>query len=180
MAFTSQRGRPRTSRPQIDPGTPELRLKHALGLTTEPIDACLEKQIITPEHHRSALHLRWLYTVRYGAPTLTTRYADTSDNAAIRHDDPEWRASREKEYFQAVTVLKTYGYYESVMRVAIYNETPIFLHAYMFKKHLPSAHFAARLRAIQTELVEGLALLSHHWQRQRKSTDALPPQPISN
>lgn len=38
MAFTTQRGRPRKPVLQHDLGTPELRLKNALGVTAEPID----------------------------------------------------------------------------------------------------------------------------------------------
>ena len=85
MAFSTRRGRP--PRPRLDDndnGTPELQFKRALGVTREPIDLCLERNLITPDHHWCSLHLRWLYTLRYGAPAITTRYAD-KDAQCLAH-----------------------------------------------------------------------------------------------
>ena len=165
MAFTTQRGRPRSTAPVTDAGTPELRLKHALGLTAEPIDLCLEKKLIAPEHHWSGLHLRWLYTLRYGAPNLTTRYADREAPSAAATEDPAWRAMREREYHAATELLTSNARYECVMRLAVFNELPAFLSVTLRERAWNDEAIAERLMRQHHQLREGLGLLAHHWRR---------------
>ena len=110
MAFTTRRGRPARAKADLrDTGTPELQFKRALGLTSEPIDQCLERGIITTDHHWCGLHLRWLYTLRYGAPVITTRYADSALMSVPSQETPEWRIEREREYQDAVRILQQAG-----------------------------------------------------------------------
>ncbi len=165
MAFSTLRGRPKQPTPSTDPGTPELRLKHALGLTAEPIDLCLEKQLITPDQHWCGLHLRWLYTLRYGAPSLTTRYADQDSPLAPPQEDITWRAMREREYHDAVNTLKFARYYECVMRLAVFNEHPAFLNQHLREKSWKNKALATELARLQSELQAGLQLLVTHWPR---------------
>ena len=166
MAFSTLRGRPRKPCNDNDPGTPELRLKHALRLTAEPIDLCLEKKLITPSQHWSGLHLRWLYTLRYGAPSLTIFYADSPSPArGALQEDPAWRALREKEYAEAVMLLKTQRRYECTLRLCVYNESPAFLDARLLRQAANQPALATRLLQAHAELREGLRLLAHHWQR---------------
>ncbi len=166
MAFSTQRGRPRKPALDNDPGTPELRLKHALRFTAEPIDLCLEKNLITTEQHWCGLHMRWLYTLRYGAPSLTTHYTDHAAPASPPpNDDPTWRAMREQEYHDAITLLKNHRRYECVMRLTVFNEHPAFLSPLMRERALHSPAVTNQLANAHTHLREGLQLLVTHWRR---------------
>ncbi|MFM9889754.1 MAG: hypothetical protein ACKVOE_03785 [Rickettsiales bacterium] len=170
MAFTTRRGRPAKSPETHDYGTPELRFKHAHGLTAEPIDVCLERDLISRAQHRSGLHLRWLYTLRYGAPSLTTRYADAScrDGPA---DDGQWRSLREREYHEASRLLKAHRCYEPVMRLAVFNETPSFLSVGLRARCWEDARIAAQINHAHQQLTQGLELLTTLW-RKEASTPA--------
>ena len=168
MAFSTQRGRPRKPLNDNDVGTPELRLKHALRLTAEPIDLCLEKRLITEQQHWCGLHLRWLYTLRYGAPKLTTIYVDPHEpGSAPLREDEDWRAMREREYGLATDLLKTQRRYECVMRLAVYNERPAFLDQTLYERALHEPPLAQELSRMHLRLRDGLELLVKHWQRPR-------------
>lgn len=170
MAFTTRRGRPRTLPPETDLGTPELRLKHALKITAEPIDICLEKQLITSAQHWCGLHLRWLYTVRYGAPALSTYYGDR-DTRPIPYaeDDPEWRQRREEEFAIAAQLLRRARRYDYVARIIIYNERPVFLSSAILNKAKRSPALSEQLQRRLLELRDGLDILRLHW-RPRSAT----------
>lgn len=164
MAFTTQRGRPRPALPPVDLGTPELRLKHSLRITVEPIDLCLEKELISQEQHWCGLHLRWLYTLRYGAPSLTTYYTDHEARSPIpQMDDPEWRSQRELEYHQAVRLLKEHKYYECIMRLTIFNERPAFLSHKLKIKSDKNHLLSSELERLTKNIRDGLDLLAQHW-----------------
>lgn len=165
MAFTSRRGRPPALRPTCadDPGTPELRLKHALGLTAEPLDMCLSKQLITPLQHRCGLHLRWLHTIRYGAPSLTTRYELHGPVAPRSTDDPQWRHQRESEYQTALAALYPGRYDTPVLRLCIDNQRPSFLTPSLLAEAIHNPHLAQLLTDARCKLTHGLDLLAAHW-----------------
>lgn len=165
MAFTTRRGRPPKATPAHDPGTPELRFKHAHGLTAEPIDRCLSGGVITAAHHWCGLHLRWLYTLRYGAPHLTTRYDFHPDTPPRTADDATWRRQREAEYHAATALLRHHGHYEAVMRLCVFNEHPIFLSPVLRERAWNDAALALRLERTRIACVDGLALLVLHWRR---------------
>ncbi len=165
MAFSTQRGRPRNALPHIDVGTPELRLKHALRLTAEPIDLSLEKKLITAEQHWCGLHLRWLYTLRYGAPNLTTYYTDRAQSGSPAIDDPLWRAQREREYMEASHRLKSSRYYERVMRLCVHNELPAFLSPALTARAKTNPALARELIHTHTQLRNGLDVLALLWRR---------------
>ena len=172
MAFSPRRGRPRAASGVPDHGTPELRRKRELRFTAEPIDQCLEKGIIAPEQHRSALHLRWLYTLRYGAPALTTRYF-REDIAAPGVTCEEWRSAREQEYLLATRLLTSRRLVQPVVRLAIYNELPAFLNPALLHQSWQRPALAERLENLRLEVQDGLELLTRHW---RPTTAAATPQ----
>ncbi len=164
MAFSTRRGRPRAqTTPANDPGTPELRMKHALGLTHEPIDLCLARGLVTPDQHWCGLHLRWLYTLRYGAPSLTTRYVDTPSAAAEAEDSAHWRALREQEYADAITQLKTSQRYECIMRLCVFNELPSFLNHRLRQQAWSNPALTQQLTQAEQRTREGLELLVTLW-----------------
>jgi hypothetical protein len=134
----------------------------------EPIDLCLQKQLITTEQHWCGLHLRWLYTLRYGAPSLTTHYIPREEKSGPTEDDPHWRAQREEEYRLAIALLKRGLHYEPVMQLCIYNERPAFLNTALLELAWEQPVLAARLENQRTWLVEGLTLLARHWKRPAK------------
>lgn len=164
MAFSSRRGRPRKEPVVTDFGTPELRFKHAHGITAEPIDLCLQRELITDDQHWCSLHLRWLHTLRYGAPQLTTRYPQ---HAIVKstQDDPAWREMREQEYGEAVTMLRAYRCYQTVMHIAVQNHMPSFLVLSGRSEaslHADLIHRCTReLHTLQT----GLAMLVDLWKK---------------
>lgn len=158
LHFPRRRGRPRTARPRHDTGTPELVMKRLKQETAEALDLCLERSIITLEQHWCGVHLRWLYTLRYGAPG--TRAVDPTHlgGKETRADNQEWRVAREKEYQEAVQELSACGVNTAVMDLCIHNIRPGILNARsarVLKKH------EREMRKIQ----EGLEILVKHWER---------------
>jgi hypothetical protein len=166
MAFSTRRGRPRKPEVTQDFGTPELRFKHAHGVTQEPIDRCLAHGIIDEPQHRAALHLRWLHTIRYGASRLTTIYDERTGTSATP-DDPVWRTQREKEYAEAVALLRQCGAHQALIALVINNETP----AFMIKA---GHHAASSPTCINWQNIDeyeaihiGLYTLAMHWKYDR-------------
>ncbi len=154
-----KRGRPKIDRPSRDAGTPELAFKRAHGETMEPLDLCLERGLLTAAQHWCGIHLRWLYTLRYGAPGV--RAVDTTHlgGLELKMDDPGWRAAREEEYHMALRLLgRERG--QMVLGLAVHNERPAFL------ARPPSARlqaWAARAEAELARLNEAFGLLEKHW-----------------
>ena len=126
LSFPKRRGRPKSTRTTHDRGTPELLIKRQQGETLEALDLCLERRIINDRQHWCGIHLRWLYTLRYGAPGV--RAIDTTHLGGfdITVDDPLWRGAREKEYHEAIALLAQSGHALLVMNLCIYNERPLF------------------------------------------------------
>lgn len=176
MAFSTRRGRPRATSGVPDTGTPELRRKRQLGITVEPIDLCLEKGIISPDQHRSGLHLRWLYTLRYGAPSLTTRYF-REDAGAGQLTCDQWRGAREQEYLLATRLLAAQRLEQTIGRLVIYNEMPAFLNPSLLQQGWHQPAMAERLHYLRLQVQDGLQLLVRHW---NKRDAAAIPQPELN
>lgn len=166
MSFSTRRGRPAKPKIVHDNGTPELQAKRQAGLTGEAIDLCLERRIITREQHWAGLHYRWLYTVRYGAPSLSSHWWRlTNEGRAPRSDNTDWRSTREQEYAHARTALMQHKTYEPVMQIAVYNELPCFLRPDLLQLALARPALLARINQEQQRFTEGLQTLVIHWQR---------------
>ena len=161
LRFPRRRGRPKTGHPLNDSGTPELVMKRLLGETAEALDLCLERGIISRRQHWCGIHLRWLYTLRYGAPGI--RAIDPAHLGGVETsvDDPEWRRAREKEYHDAMQKLNDSGYALLLTNICIHNERPKFLipcQPGLPIPHKMDLHAPDRLR-------EGLDILASHWGR---------------
>lgn len=165
--FSTRRGRPATSRPTIDYGTPELIFKRAHGHTAEAIDLCRERGIITAEQHWCGLHLRWLYTLRYGAPNVSATDLTRVDGYAMAaaDDSPLWRSAREAEFAQAVALLRQHRRCELVMRVCVFNERPSFLSQARLREAFERAALRQRIEQEMAHFTEGLELLMQLWKR---------------
>lgn len=169
MAFSCKRGRPHLHRQKKDTGTAELAARHAKGFTMEPLDICLKRNLISEEQHAAGMHLRWLHSLRFGAPTV--RAYDHSDmgGRSIAVRDETWRAGRESEYEQSIRLLKTDGLHIMVTNTVIFNHFPRFL--------LPSriGHNAESASEVYNKelslLQEGLTLLhSVFWVQKRQKS----------
>lgn len=159
LRFPRKRGRPRSTLRGTDTGTPELVMKRLLGETAEALDICLERGIITPEQHWCGVHLRWLHTLRHGAPGV--RAIDPTHIGGIENnlDAPEWRIAREKEYHDAVTkLMRGKQDVALIMNLCVYNERPHFLHKNVGNRKADHTKFIASLQ-------EGLTLLAQLWGR---------------
>jgi hypothetical protein len=169
MGFSTKRGRPSLNRPRKDKGTVELQAKRSLNLTTEAIDLCLHKQLITSEQHRAALRLRWLYTLRFGLPT-TQAY----DHLFIKGhnnylDDSKWRQKRNQEYETAISLLKSIKACSIVTNLAIFNQYPKFL---LISRNLTIIELKKIASSIFPELVkfqEGLDVLIKFFERRNEN-----------
>jgi len=158
----NKRGRPKSAHRGNDSGTPELVMKRLLGETTETLDLCLERSIITEQQHWCGIHLRWLYTLRHGVPCVRAMDPSHTGGNEIKVDDPEWREQREKEYHEAVHQLTKSGHALLVLNVCIYNQRPRFLKA----RSRLTALSAADVNII-TNLRDGLDILAALWGRKK-------------
>ncbi len=161
LRFPRRRGRPKSSRPKTDSGTPELVMKRLLGETAEALDLCLERGIISEEQHWCGIHLRWLYTLRHGVPGV--RAMDPTHLGGLEHkpDDPEWRGAREQEYHDAIKKLTESGHARMLMSLCIYNERPAFLD----RRRPADMKAQKKLSRLAGEVRDGLDLLVTHWGR---------------
>lgn len=155
------RGRPKTVREEKDFGTPELQCKRTRGETCETLDWCLERGIISREQHWCGIHLRWLYTLRYGAPGVRAVDFNRVDGSDIAGDDVEWRIAREAEYHSAIGLITERGYVRLLMNVCIHNDRPDFLNE---PKKISRGYvsFVEKLR-------DGLDVLVAHWRKMERN-----------
>lgn len=170
MSFSTRRGRPAKPKIVHDCGTPELQAKKALGLTQESIDLCLERNLITRDQHWAGLHLRWLYTVRYGAPTISSHWWRLSgESHTPRHEHTQWRAEKEAEYNEARSLLMAHKYYEPTMQIAVYNDMPAFLNPTLLQRALANESLMHRIESEQRQFSAGLKLLATLWHTQQST-----------
>lgn len=161
LTFARKRGRPRKSRPSRDIGTPELVMKKLLGETTEALDLCMERNLLTTEQHWCGIHLRWLYTLRYGTPGVRAIDPTHLGGAENKLDDPEWRSARELEYHDALNKLTQSGHALCIMNLCIFNERPPFLK--LDKTAIARRH--KEMSYLIVHLQEGLDILVKHWRK---------------
>ena len=168
MQFTRGRGRPKENRPTRDLGTPELIYKRAHGLTEEPLDTSLKRQLISDKQHKSGIHFRWLYTLRYGTADPTAICLDLAlrDYGDIQ-DDPVWRESREAELAEAIDLLKQYHLFPTIRNLCVHHHMPHFLSASLCRRAFEEGdmRLAHMLNRELEHVKEGLELLSKHWKR---------------
>jgi hypothetical protein len=164
LTFPRRRGRPKSAPRGHDGGTPELAQKRRMGATTETLDLCLQRGIISEGQHWCGIHLRWLYTLRHGAPGVRAVDPTHLGGLELKSDDPQWRAAREQEYREAIRGLMLRGHVPLIMNTCIYNERPAFL-------SMRAGARGSRLEAATESLMqlrEGLDILVALWGRQGK------------
>lgn len=154
MRPASRRGRPKINRPRRDYGTAELIEKRKNGETSEVLDLCMERGLITTKHHWCGIHLRWLYTLRYGTPSVQATQLMFDAPISPRSNDSKWQTAREEEYQSAIIVLTNAGCATTVMNVCIFNERPGFLKSGMINSVREKEFF---------RFTHGLDLLEDCW-----------------
>lgn len=140
-------------------------MKRLMGETMEALDLCLERRLISPQQHWCGIHLRWLYTLRHGAPGVRTLDPTHLGGCEIKNDDPTWRAARELEYNEALNLLAKSGHALLVMNLCIYNERPAFLKHHTGRPAKALLSNAASNSAAACKLCDGLDVLVRHWRR---------------
>jgi hypothetical protein len=158
MAFRTTRGRPKKQQPATDTGTPELVMKRLCHVTTEPLDICLERGLITDTQHSAALHFRWLYSLRYGTASVSALDLSDPGGRELKERDPTWLAAREVDYRLAMEILSASNNASRMLALVVCGQPPAFLR----KKG-----GAAMQREI-LKLQEALELLVQLWQRGKR------------
>jgi hypothetical protein len=153
MGFSAKRGRPKTKLMGRIPdfGTEQLQAKRRQNATIEPLDLLLQKSLISNEQHSAGIHLRWLYTLKMGAPNISASNLDEFYGRELRQEDDNWRESREAEYNCAVEILQNCCSFKPVMDIAVFG---------VQKLPLQSSDLA--------KIREGLSLLCKTWQKKRR------------
>ncbi len=161
LRFPGKRGRPKSARKGLDNGTPELVRKRQAGETTEALDLCFERKLISREQHWCGIHLRWLYTLRHGAPGVRALDPTHLGGIELTPEAPEWRYAREKEYNEAMYLLSQSGHALVVMNICVHNERPRFLSIHQKVTRARADDIERTLRM----LCDGLDVLVKHWRR---------------
>lgn len=153
--FTSKRGRPKTiDNNIIDKGSWQLQARKKLGQTTEALDLCFQKGIISENELWAGGRLRWLYSIKFGSPNISAVDLRHFYGHEIKITDPDWQERREDEYREAIRELKGYKLHKLVINVAIFNHRLEFLNG-------------GKVRYKDTkDLRDGLDLLCELWGRQ--------------
>ncbi len=168
-----RRGRPKsTHRPQPsherswrDPGTPEMIAKRACHITSEALDLCLERSLITAEQHWCGVHLRWLYTLRFGAPGIRALDTTHLGGKDLQPEHQDWRSAREAEYHEALKTLGP-GLSGALLSLTVYNIAPLSLQSPQAGRTLrQAAAWATRARLEMETLRNGFTQLVTLWCR---------------
>jgi hypothetical protein len=141
MKFSKNRGRPkRTFAIGKDKGTAELREKRKSGITTEPLDLCAERGLINTKQHNAGIRLRWLYTLKLGAPCISAYCADNVVGRSCKYEDIFWLKQRQSEYTHIIQELEKNKARRIVMDICIFNRMPDFLYKIPNKINIRSLH----------------------------------------
>jgi hypothetical protein len=161
MNFTSKRGRPKQVKLQvIEGGKQESR--PVIKISREPIDICHQKGIINDNEHLAALHFRWLYTLKFGAPGVSAIDLEREMGRSTRQNDPEWQESREREYAMAVEKLRNTGTLKPVLNMAVFGHFPKYMQPEKASRWQYLAHNYDEI----LKLREGLDILVKLWGKQ--------------
>lgn len=155
--FSTRRGRPRMCKTGPDTGTPEFRAKYDAGLTQQAIDMCYARGYITESELHCAMHFRWLYSLRFGCPSLQALDIAKTRHGPLREEEAEstWRAARQREYREAAQMLEAEGTLVAILRIAVFDDTHSVMSA------------ARSAQECRLRLRQGLASLRRLWQGQR-------------
>jgi len=164
MRFTNKRGRPKSSisKAKQDLGTPELQAKKQSNITKEPLDLCYERNLINADQRWAGIHLRWLHTIRFGLPNVTSISFDLYDKFSKTENDEDWQQAREIEYKSAIKLLAQIEAKDIVLDICVFNRTARFLDKIQNVSNYSNSRIRHNERQIML-LQEGLQALVDVW-----------------
>ena len=173
MKFTTRRGRPPANNTGFTiieggkkPAPIDPPVKPKSRINREPIDICHEKGIINDDQHWAAIHFRWLYTLRFGAPGISAIDFDRLAAGPKQINDPDWQEEREREYAMAIEKLRKCGALKTVLNLAVFNHFP----RYMPMGRINHKTYDRHNQNEVLKLREGLDILAEHWERSTDNT----------
>lgn len=119
MKFRSKRGRPRQTSPVITM-TKELAAKRMQNLTTDPLDILQQRGIINESHYDTAMRLRWLHTLFFGAAGISAMDLQNDSHSLKRENSEHWLQAREAECRIAMQCLQQKPFASIVKNLCIY------------------------------------------------------------
>ncbi len=97
-------------------------------LKSEPLDLCLERQIISPEEHQVGMKYKWLYTLKFGSPHIKAHdIFDLGGRWGRKHNDEKWLQAHQQHYDIFVRELILIGCLRPVTDICVHNQYPAFL-----------------------------------------------------
>lgn len=169
MGFSKTRGRPkRNFTPGKDKGTAELRAKRQANITTEPLDLCALRGLINEEQQNAGIRLRWLYTLKLGAPSIKAYSADNLSGRSCKYEDEYWLQQRQLEYKLIIDELEKTKARKIVMDICIFNRMPDFLYKIPTKVNLYNLQNYRDLELF----VSGLNYIAQTLTKERKSKNS--------
>lgn len=121
------RGRPRKNLPKKDLGTEQLQQKRRSKATSEILDLCMQNDIITVKQRDAGIRLRWLYTLKFGAPGISAYDPLLKGIDCCYYEDEQWLSTRSKEYENILYNLNRVNAKKIVTDICIFNIRPKFL-----------------------------------------------------
>lgn len=140
------RGRPSKVRQSKDLGTKELQEKRKNGQTQEPLDRYYAQGLIGEQQYWAGNHFRWLYTMRYGVPSVKAIDLAGGDWGGAGEADEAWLATLNAQYIDAQNLLSQHGLLDVARDALIYQQG-----AY---SGLPRAGLPCRLSIVLDLLVD--------------------------
>jgi hypothetical protein len=121
----AKRGRPKTIFTDKDLGTPELQEKRKFNMTAEPMDLAFAKGLITEDEQRAGLKFRWLYTLIFGPPTISSYVPGMIKGREIsKYQDEDWLSRQKSKFYLIIDVLKKEKLLSATMNFCIYHQAP--------------------------------------------------------
>ena len=127
MRFSTKRGRPKQNTNHEDKGTIELQEKRSRDLTTEALELCLKRKLISEQEFEAGNRLRWLYTLRFGTPEVQAYDAEKVGRSCSSDHNDDWLKERHDEYDRILTSLEQIGAKKLVINICIFRQRPDFL-----------------------------------------------------
>ncbi len=121
-----KRGRPRI----YYKCTPELKKKHSMSLTKDPVDLCLEYGYINLEQHQYGLRFRWLYRKRFGNKMIKSQIVDATKQKSYYNytnsvEPTKHEIDLNDEYTDLIMHLEKEKCLKIIQNLWIYSCTPL-------------------------------------------------------
>ena len=154
MGRSAKRGRPKSNRPRVDSGTPELIAKR-MAVTpmdatqsTSPLDALRAKGVLSDEAHNAACYFGALRKLVFGKAHV--RAMDLT--AVSRGGVPEALdvAAAERKYREACAAVQGHGRaaLDALENIVVHEQWPAWMFAGRGKREIAQRHFEVGAAAL--------------------------------